>query len=55
MYSCHGLCRLKLARTNEYNILSVLKGVLLRVGDGMGRHISIAEVDILRESVCAYM
>ena len=55
MSSSHGLCRLKLAPTNEYNILSVLKGVLLRVGGGMGRHISIAQVDIWSESWCVLM
>ena len=46
MSRSHGLCRLKISQKNECNELSLPKGVLLMVGDGMGWYRSIAQVDI---------
>ena len=48
MCNSNGLCRLKIASTNECNELSLLKGVLLRVSSGMGYYLSILQVGIWR-------
>ena len=53
MSSFHDVCLLKIALTNECNELSLLKSVLLSLADGIGFHLSIAQVDIWRESSCA--
>lgn len=45
MSSSHGLCQLKLSPTKECNELSLLNSVLLRVGGGMRRYLSIEQVD----------
>ena len=52
IYNPHGLCQLNLAHTNECYELSLFKGVLLKVGGGMQRYLSITQVDIWRETSC---
>ena len=52
MSRSHVLCRLKLSLTNECNELGTHKGVVSRVGGGMGYHLSIAQEDIRREFSC---
>ena len=42
----------KLSPTKECEELSLLKGVLLRVDGGMGRYLSIAQVDTWLKSWC---
>ena len=52
MLRFHNLCRLKLAPTKECDELGLSKGVRLRLGGGMGRHLCIAQVGIWRETWC---
>lgn len=46
MSSSQGVCRLKIPPTNECNEHSLLKGVLLSIGGGMGHYLPIAHVGI---------
>ena len=55
MLRSHCLCRLKLVPTNELNELGLPKGVLLRVGGGMGHHLCNTRVGIWRESWCVHV
>ena len=49
MLRSHGLCRLNISPTNECDELSLPKGVLLRLGGGMGCRLCIAQVGIWKE------
>ena len=49
MLRSHGLCWLKLEPTKKCTELGLPKGLLVRVGGMMGRHLCIAQVGIWRE------